>query len=410
MRINTKPKVSKRTTPVRTVKKPSAPATPRVLIIDDSKLARAAIRMVLEGEFEVVEAEDGEQGWKVLRGDDRIRVVITDANMPVLDGYGLIERIRQNPEEWLRRIPIVMVTSAEEKAARVRALELGVTDFFNKPVYKTVFLDKVRTHVHLGQTTRKLIDTSAALAVEGAIDPVTHLNSQRYFLERIAQDLAYAKRHSQNLSSIFLEIDQYDELLRQYGDDISEQLLCWAAEQLKETARTEDTIARMQASRFVVTMVNSGRLEAAVLGDRLRKLITTAEFVYQNTTIPITVSLCLVCVGRDPIDTVDDFLELAERRLLRAKTDGGNLMISGDTAETQLDDAIKHLVMNIDDVLQIALLDGESGNRNVATLAERAVMILELADSNLHTDMADGIRYIKAKLGKAIKDNENSEQ
>lgn len=252
MRINTKPKASKRTTtPARAVKKPAAPATPRVLIIDDSKLARAAIRMVLEGEFEVVEAEDGEQGWKVLRGDDRIRVVITDANMPVLDGYGLIERIRQNPEEWLRRIPIVMVTSAEEKAARVRALELGVTDFFNKPVYKTVFLDKVRTHVHLGQTTRKLIDTSAALAVEGAIDPVTHLNSQRYFLERIAQDLAYAKRHSQNLSSIFLEVDQYDELLRHYGDDISEQLLCWVAEQLKETARTEDTIARMQASRFV---------------------------------------------------------------------------------------------------------------------------------------------------------------
>ena len=408
MRTNTKQKNSKRAPPVRAVKKPAAPMTPRVLIIDDSKLARAAIRMVLEGEFEVVEAEDGEQGWKVLRGDDRIRVVITDANMPVLDGYGLIERIRQNPEEWLRRIPIVMVTSAEEKAARVRALELGVTDFFNKPVYKTVFLDKVRTHVHLGQTTRKLIETSTALAAEGAIDPVTHLNSQRYFLERIAQDLAYAKRHSQNLSSIFLEVDQYDELVRQYGDDFAEHLLCWVAQQLKETARTEDTIARMQASRFVVTMINSGRLEAAVLGDRLRKLITAAEFIHQNTTIPITVSLCLVCVGRDPIDTVDDFLELAERRLMRAKTDGGNLMVSGDTPETQMDDAIKHLVMNIDDVLQIALLDGESGNRNLATLAERAVSILELADGNLHTDMADGIRYIKAKLGKAIKDRENS--
>ena len=406
MRANPKQKNSKRAPAVRAVKKPAAPVSPRVLIIDDSKLARAAIRMVLEGEFEVVEAEDGEQGWKVLRGDDRIRVVITDANMPVLDGYGLIERIRQNPEEWLRRIPIVMVTSAEEKAARVRALELGVTDFFNKPVYKTVFLDKVRTHVHLGQTTRKLIETSTALAAEGAIDPVTHLNSQRYFLERIAQDLAYAKRHSQNLSSAFLEVDQYDELLRQHGDDLAEHLLCWVAQQLKETARTEDTIARIQASRFVVTMINSGRLEAAVLGDRLRKLITTAEFRHLNITIPLTVSVCLVCVGHDPIDTVDDFLELAERRLARAKLDGGNLMISGDTPETQMDDAIKHLIINIDDVLQIALLDGESGNRNLAMLAERAVRILELANSNLRTDMADGIRYIKAKLGKAIKDQE----
>jgi diguanylate cyclase (GGDEF)-like protein len=406
MRTNAKQKASKRAAPVRTVKKPSTPTTPRVLIIDDSKLARAAIRMVLEGEFEVVEAEDGEQGWKVLRGDDRIRVVITDANMPVLDGYGLITRIRQQPEEWLRRIPIVMVTSAEEKAARVRALELGVTDFFNKPVYKTVFLDKVRTHVHLGQTTRKLIDTTTALADEGAIDPLTHLNSQRYFLERITQDLAYAKRHAQNLSSIFLEVDQYEALVLQHGDDFEEHLLCWLAEQLKETARTEDTLARMQGSRFVVTMINSGRLEAAVLGDRLRKLITSAEFMHHQSSTPITVSLCLVCVGRDPIETVDDFLELAQRRLARAKADGGNRMISGDTPETQMDDAIKNLVMNIDDVLQIALLEGDSGNRNLATLAERAVVILELADNNLGTDMADGLRYIKAKLGKAIKDQE----
>ena len=406
MRTLAKQKSSKRAAPVRPVKKPAGAMTPRVLIIDDSKLARAALRMVLESEFEVVEATDGEQGWNVLLADDRIRVVITDANMPNLDGYGLVKRIRQNAEEWLRRIPIVMVTSVEEKGARTRALELGVTDFFNKPVYKTVFLDKVRTHVHLGQTTRKLIETSSALANEGAIDPVTHLNSQRYFLERITQDLAYAKRHTQNLSSIFLEIDQYDEFVRVHGADVAEHLLCWIAEQIKETARTEDTLARMQASRFVITMINSGRLEAAVLGDRLRKLITTAEFTYQNTSTAITVSLCLVCVGRDAVDTVDDFLELAERRFARAKADGGNLMISGDTAETQMDDAIKTLVMNIDDVLQIALLEGESGNRNLATLADRAVMILELADNNLHTDMADGLRYIKAKLGKAIKDQE----
>ena len=408
MRSPTKQKASKRpTASVRAVKKPSSSTPPRVLIIDDSKLARAALRMVLESEFEVVEATDGEQGWSVLLADDRIRVVITDANMPNLDGYGLIERIRQNAHEWLRRIPIVMVTSVEEKGARTRALELGVTDFFNKPVYKTVFLDKVRTHVHLGQTTRKLIETSSALADEGAIDPITQLNSQRYFLERITQDLAYAKRHTQNLSSIFLEIDQYDEFVRQHGNEVAEQLLCWLAQQIKETARTEDTLARMQASRFVITMINSGRLEAAVLGDRLRKLITTAEFIHQNRPIPVTVSLCLVCVGRDPIDTVDDFMELAERRLVRAKADGGNLMISGDTAETQMDDAIKTLIMNIDDVLQIALLDAESGNRNLAKLADRAVMILELADTNLNTDMADGIRYIKAKLGKAIKESAN---
>jgi diguanylate cyclase (GGDEF)-like protein len=399
MRTTTKPKTPKRPTTPRRPRTPATPAIPRVLVADDSKLARAAIRTVLENEFEVIEAEDGDLAWKALIADDGIRVVITDANMPNLDGYGLIERIRGSDEVWIKHIPVVMVTGVEEKNARTRALEIGVTDFFTKPVYKTVFLDKVRTHVHLGQTTRKLIETSAALAEEGAVDQVTGVNSRRYFVERVAQDLAYAKRHAQSLSIIFLEVDQYDEIIGTDGEDAAEHLLFWLAQQLKETVRIEDTIARLQGSRFAVTMLNSGRLEAAVLGDRLRKLVTATEFVHNDNARNVTVSLCLVSAGRDPVETVDDFFDISNRRLERARGEGGNRMISSDTAESQVEESMTALMAHLDEILQEATRRGDAINPYLSELADRAVTILELANNNLELGIVDGVRYIRAKIG-----------
>jgi diguanylate cyclase (GGDEF)-like protein len=377
----------------------SAPQTPpRVLIVDDSKVARTAIRSVLEGEFEVIEAEDGEQGWQALATNDTIRAVVTDANMPNLDGYGLITRIRSSPEIWIQNIPVVMVTGVEEKAARARALEAGVTDFFHKPVYKTVFLDKIRTHVRLGQATRKLIETSAALAEEGAIDPVTGINSRRYFLERVAQDLAYAKRHAQNLSIIFLEADGFEEIAGAGDDTLAERLLIWLAHQLKETVRTEDTIARINDSRFAITMMNSGRLEAAVLGDRLRKLITATDFIHNDSPRRLTVSLCLVSVGRDPIESVDDFLVIADRRLAQAHAEGGNRMVSSDSPESQVDESMTELLSGLDALLQDIERNGDKFTPYLTELVDRALRILEAGNESLGLDIQDGVRYIKAKL------------
>ncbi len=398
MRTPAKQRVTRKSAAPRPPRKSAPPAPPRVLIVDDSKVARTAIRTVLEGEFEVIEAEDGEQGWQLLTANDAIRVVITDASMPNLDGYGLIARIRSSPEVWIQNIPILMVTGVEEKAARARALEAGVTGFFNKPVYKTIFLDKIRTHVHLGQTTRKLIETSAALAEEGAIDAVTGINSRRYFLERVAQDLAYSKRHAQNLSIIFLEADNFEGFAREGDDSISDRLLIWIAQQLKETVRTEDTIARINDSRFAVTMVNSGRLEAAVLGDRLRKLITATEFIYNDKPRHITVSLSLVSVGRDPIESVDDFLVIADRRLAQAHSEGGNRMISSDSPETQTDEAVTALLSSIDALLQDSDKQGDILAPYLPELVERAIRILEIGNESMGLGILDGLRYIKAKI------------
>lgn len=120
---------------------------PRVLVIDDSRVIRRMITKVLGSEFDTMEASDGAAGWSALAHDSHIDVVITDIQMPQLDGYGLICRIRAVEDPGLRDIPVVVITSAEDEITKERAYACGANDFILKPLDATQLLGCVRAHV-----------------------------------------------------------------------------------------------------------------------------------------------------------------------------------------------------------------------------------------------------------------------
>jgi CheY-like chemotaxis protein len=117
----------------------------RALVADDSKLFRARLSGLLKNlNIEVLEAEDGRQAVDVLAANDDIRLVITDYNMPNLDGFGLIEEVRAaKPKD---RLAIIGV-SAEGGGQTVRFLKVGANDFLVKPVEVEEFT--CRVHMQL---------------------------------------------------------------------------------------------------------------------------------------------------------------------------------------------------------------------------------------------------------------------
>src|SRR4051812_36892559 len=86
----------------------------RVLLVDDSKLVRLTATKILATQFDLVLAEDGEEAWQKISEDNTIQVVFTDLGMPKLDGYGLIQRIRQSENEGIRNQPVIVITGAAE--------------------------------------------------------------------------------------------------------------------------------------------------------------------------------------------------------------------------------------------------------------------------------------------------------
>jgi two-component system, chemotaxis family, chemotaxis protein CheY len=113
-----------------------------VLAIDDSRTMRELLRHALKGAgMEVTTADDGVQGVQAFR-DSRFDAVITDINMPNLDGFGVIEAIRGSNGN--RRVPILVLTTETGPELRARARDAGATGWLTKPFEEAALVQTLR--------------------------------------------------------------------------------------------------------------------------------------------------------------------------------------------------------------------------------------------------------------------------
>jgi len=102
-----------------------------ILTVDDSRTMRDMLRMALaDAGYRVVQAEDGLDGLEVLRREAP-QVVITDINMPRLDGFGFIEAVRRDAQH--RALPILVLTTESDDEKKQRARRAGATGWIVKP-------------------------------------------------------------------------------------------------------------------------------------------------------------------------------------------------------------------------------------------------------------------------------------
>ncbi len=113
-----------------------------ILTVDDSRMMREMLLMVLrDAGFNVVQAEDGVDGLSVLSATSP-DVIITDINMPRMDGYGFIEHVRKDERHRATPILVLSTESAPEKKARAR--EAGATGWIVKPFNADNLLGAIR--------------------------------------------------------------------------------------------------------------------------------------------------------------------------------------------------------------------------------------------------------------------------
>jgi len=103
----------------------------KVLVVDDDKTTRKMISLILNSKgYEVVTAENGIEALQKL-GIEDINLILTDMNMPYMDGIELVKQIRSSQER--SNIPIVMITTEADEEEKRKAFEAGVDDYLVKP-------------------------------------------------------------------------------------------------------------------------------------------------------------------------------------------------------------------------------------------------------------------------------------
>ena len=115
-----------------------------VLTVDDSRTMREMLRLALaDAGFRVVQAEDGIHGLEVLQAEaERPQVIVTDINMPRMDGFGFIEELRG--DQRYRGIPILVLTTESDAEKKNRARMAGATGWIVKPFNPVKLVDAIR--------------------------------------------------------------------------------------------------------------------------------------------------------------------------------------------------------------------------------------------------------------------------
>jgi DNA-binding response OmpR family regulator len=177
----------------------------RVLVIDDAPLNRRLLERALVNEgYRPLLAESGEAGLALLGSDalPSADVVLLDILMPGLDGYEVLARIKG--DATLRHLPVIMITAVDELASAVRCIELGATDYLQKPFNAAV----LRARIGASLAEKRLRDleleyleqvgrvTDAAASVEAGtfaftvLDPIAERNDALGSLARVFRRMA----------------------------------------------------------------------------------------------------------------------------------------------------------------------------------------------------------------------------
>ena len=115
----------------------------KLLVVDDSSTMRRIIKNTLQrlGYEDILEAEHGVEAWQIMDTTEGIQVLITDWNMPEMNGLDLVKKVRA--DERYTSIPIIMVTTEGGKAEVITALKAGVNNYIVKPFTPQVLKEKL---------------------------------------------------------------------------------------------------------------------------------------------------------------------------------------------------------------------------------------------------------------------------
>lgn len=127
-----------------------------ILIIDDSQINRELLSEMLQDEYRIIEAQDGQEGLRQIRKyGTEISLILLDIVMPKLDGFGVLEEM--NRKHWMEDIPVIMISNEDSEAVIRRSYELGVSDYISRPFDAKVVYRRVLNTIKLYAKQRRLV-------------------------------------------------------------------------------------------------------------------------------------------------------------------------------------------------------------------------------------------------------------
>ena len=289
------------------------PGRARLLVVDDDPDTREALRELLDLEYEVITAADGQEALDAAR-ELRLDVILLDLGMPRLDGFQVLERLRADPAT--SNIPVLVVSARSDHAVKARGLDLGAVDYLQKPFS----VGELRARL---ERTLRLLRSHDALRHLAETDVLTGLANRRAFGVRLDDESKRARRYHTPLTCVMADVDQLKPINDELGHAAGDRALAAVAAVLREELRETDFGARYGGDEFVVLLPHTGAEEGRVYAERVCARLRQIELRVGERRVALTVSLGVACLTPEHDEGAEALVHRADAALYLAKRAGG---------------------------------------------------------------------------------------
>jgi diguanylate cyclase (GGDEF)-like protein len=322
-------------TAVRPATQPGAPAPDHasenkvlidgsVMMIDDEPIMIEVVRTFLEesGYREFVGVSDPSTALARIHAE-RPDVLLLDLMMPRVSGFEILAKVRNDPH--LRLMPVIVMTSASDAGTKLQVLELGATDFLEKPVDPS-------------ELTLRLRNTMAFKAYRDRMayfDPLTNLPNRRLFLSQLASSVRRAKRTQAICALMHIDVDRFKQINESLGHRVGDTLLKSVSQRLQVCLRNTDSmqrvgdqpaglsISRVGGDEFAALLPDMARIEDVEAIARRIIAVMARPFNIEGHELFVTASIGIAAFPHDG-DEPETILKHADAALSHAKNRGRN--------------------------------------------------------------------------------------
>lgn len=290
----------------------------KILVVDDSVVVRKMMSTLLENLFYTVyTVAHGEEALGMLKTHPDISLMITDYNMPVMNGLELVKETRKIFTK--NDLCIIAISVHDDEEMNALFLKQGANDFIKKPFSKEEFSCRINNSI-------EALENLQTITNHANRDYLTGLYNRRYFFEHLPAYIHEAGQNAEPLALAIIDIDHFKKINDSYGHDIGDKVIVTLADILRSGTNHKDILARFGGEEFCLVLKNRNKTSALTILERLRNEVENLEIPCKNNKIiTITISIGLALYNEE--EGLEESIHQADMMLYKAKQEGRNRIV-----------------------------------------------------------------------------------
>ncbi|MEM1193827.1 MAG: PleD family two-component system response regulator [Pseudomonadota bacterium] len=296
----------------------------RILIMDDQIEQINRLRAVLGPDYDVFSETDHDEALNRVRQSD-FDLIIINMSIEKTDPLRLCSTIRSFEET--RLTPILAIVREGDTRKLVRALDIGVNDYVNRPVDKNELIARVSTQLRRKHNLDQLRSSFQASLEMAVTDQLTGLYNRRYLASHLSAMFDRAYWTGRALSVLILDIDHFKAINDTFGHDAGDEVIRAFADRITHAIRGIDLACRYGGEEFLIAMPDTDMNFAHIVAERLRQDIAGDKVAVNGgrDRVEVTVSIGIASTedGAED-DNAQKLIKRADEALYAAKQSGRN--------------------------------------------------------------------------------------